>query len=138
MKALYKMNFDCGRQGSLEGVFIADTKDVEYLVNNKVCVYFGEVLGKHSDIRGTVDKNEIKRITTNKNAIKVVEDYGLENGYNPFKYNISAYDMEDLPENGIEWSDCTVQEYLDFKRKGIVPEYYKKEYEEWLKNNKEE
>lgn len=138
MKALYKMNFDCGRQGSLEGLFIADTKDVEYLVNNKVCVCFGEVLGKHSDIRGTVDKKEIKRITTAKNVINVIEDYELENGYNPFEYNLSVYDMEDVPENGIEWSDCTVQEYIDFKRKGIIPEYYKEEYEEWLKNNKEE
>lgn len=45
MKALFKMDFDCGRMGNLEGVFIADTEDVEYLVNNKISVYFGEVLG---------------------------------------------------------------------------------------------
>lgn len=25
MKALFKMDFDCGRMGNLEGVFIADT-----------------------------------------------------------------------------------------------------------------
>lgn len=42
MKALFKMDFDCGRMGNLEGVFIADTEDVEYLVNNKISVYFGE------------------------------------------------------------------------------------------------
>jgi len=28
MKALFKMDFDCGRMGNLEGVFIADTEDV--------------------------------------------------------------------------------------------------------------
>lgn len=38
MKALFKMDFDCGRMGNLEGVFIADTEDVEYLVNNKISV----------------------------------------------------------------------------------------------------
>lgn len=27
MKALFKMDFDCGRMGNLEGVFIADTED---------------------------------------------------------------------------------------------------------------
>lgn len=54
MKALFKMDFDCGRMGNLEGVFIADTEDVEYLVNNKISVYFGEVLGKHSEISGCV------------------------------------------------------------------------------------
>ena len=48
MKALFKMDFDCGRMGNLEGVFIADTEDVEYLVNNKISVYFGEVLGKNT------------------------------------------------------------------------------------------
>ena len=42
MKALFKMDFDCGRMGNLEGVFITDTEDVEYLVNNKISVYFGE------------------------------------------------------------------------------------------------
>ena len=55
MKALFKMDFDCGRMGNLEGVFIADTEDVEYLVNNKISVYFGfsnfakpeNVIGKH-------------------------------------------------------------------------------------------
>ena len=52
MKALFKMDFDCGRMGNLEGVFITDTEDVEYLVNNKISVYFGEVLGKHSEISG--------------------------------------------------------------------------------------
>ena len=138
MKALFKMNFDCGRMGDLEGVFVADTEDVEYLVNNKISVYFGEVLGKHSEISGCVAESEIKQITTDEKVIKVVEDYDLQSGYNPFDYTICERETEDVPHNGVEWSDCTVQEYIDFKRKGIIPEYYREEYEEWLKNNKEE
>ena len=82
MKALFKMDFDCGRMGNLEGVFIADTEDVEYLVNNKISVYFGEVLGKHSEISGCVAESEIKQITTDENVIKIVEEYGLNSGYN--------------------------------------------------------
>ena len=131
MKALYRLKFDCGRQGCLEGVFVADTEDVKFLVENQVSVYFGEVLGKHSEIYGPVEQKEIELITTEENVIEVVEKYGLSTGYNPFGYNLCA----DGPENGVDWNDCTVQEYIDFMRKGIVPEYYKEDYENWLKEN---
>lgn len=132
MEALCKLNFDCGRQGSLEGIFIADTEDVKFLIENKVSVYFGEVLGKHSEIYGNVEPHELEVITTEANVVDIVEKYGLAIGYNPFEYNLCADEMGDVPENGIDWNDCTVQEYIDFMRKGIVPEYYKEGYEKWL------
>lgn len=138
MKALCRLKFDCGRQGCLEGIFVADTEDVKYLIENKVSVYFGEVLGKHSEIYGTVEQREIEVITTEANVVDIVEKYGLATGYNPFEYNLCGDGMEDVPENGVDWNDCTVQEYIDFMRKGIVPEYYKEEYEKWLNENKEE
>lgn len=134
MKALFKMNFDCGRMGNLNGVFIADTEDVEYLVENKISVLFGEVLGKHSDISGRVAENEISLITTDENVLKVVREHDLESGYNPFDYNLCEYETDDVPENGVEWSDCTVQDFIDFKRKGDIPEYYKKSHQEWQEN----
>lgn len=134
MKALYKLKFDSGRQGALEGIFIADTEDVKFLVENKVSVYFGEVLGKHSEIYGPVERHEIEEITKEQNVLDIVEKYGLSNGYNPFEYNLCEDGIEDVPDNGVDWSDCTVQEYIDFMRKGIVPEYYKEEYEKWLKD----
>lgn len=136
MKALFKMNFDCGRMGNLNGVFIADTEDMEYLVGNKISVYFGEVLGKHSEISGGVDESEIKMVTTDENVIAVVQEYGLESGYNPFDETLCAYETEDVLENGVEWGDCTVQDFIDFKRKGVIPEYYKKSHEEWQSEQK--
>lgn len=136
MKALFKMDFDCGRMGNLEGVFIADTEDVEYLVNNKISVYFGEVLGKHSEISGCVAESEIKQITTDENVIKIVEEYGLNSGYNPFEYTLCTSETEDIPDNGVDWDDCTVQEYIDFMRKGIIPQYYEKDYKEWLSSQR--
>lgn len=136
MKALFKLNFDCGRQGCLEGIFVADTEDVEYLKKNNICVYFGEVLGKHSEVYGPIDDNEIELLTTEASVIEVVQKYDLTNGYNPFEYKLDATETEDVPENGIDWSDCTVQEYIDFMRKGKVPEYYKEEYTKWLNLNK--
>lgn len=138
MKALCRLNFDCGRQGSLEGIFIADTEDVKYLKENNICVYFGEVLGKHSEIYGSIAENEIEVITTEENVVDIVEKYGLSTGYNPFEYNLCESETDNVPENGVEWGDCTVKEYIDFMRKGVVPEYYKNEYENWLKENKED
>lgn len=137
MKALFKMNFDCGRNGNLEGLFIADTEDVEYLVNHEVSIYFGEVLGKHSDVSGRIGESEIKQVTADENVIKVVEEHSLGNGYNPFDEFLCTDETDGVPDNGIEWDDCTVQEYIDFQRKGIIPEYYKEKHAEWLKNNKE-
>lgn len=46
---LYKFNVDCGRMGELEGAFEADESQIENLIGQDV--YFGEVLGKHSEIR---------------------------------------------------------------------------------------
>lgn len=135
MEALFKMNFDCGRMGSLEGIFIADTEDVDYLYNNRISIYFGEVLGKYSEISGTIGTDEIKLITTDDKVLDIFEKYELESGYNPLDENLCEWETDDVPDNGIEWSDCTVKEFIDFKRKGVIPEYYLDSYNEWLNNN---
>lgn len=136
MKALYKMQFDCGRMGSLSGVFIADSEDVKYLLDNTISVDFGEVLGKHSDVSGCLANDEIELITTDENVIKVVEQHRLENGYDPFENNLREDETENVPENGVCWDDCTVKEFIDFKRKGIVPKLYEKEYNKFLESSK--
>ena len=46
MKGLYEFYWECGRQGDLTGVFIADSESVAALLDKEI--YFGEVLGKHS------------------------------------------------------------------------------------------
>ena len=51
MNKLYKFHWDCGRMGNLDGVFIAEPKEIEALIGKEI--HFGEVLGKHSDIQGT-------------------------------------------------------------------------------------
>ena len=44
MKKLYSFELDWGRMGSLEGLFIAEEKDVKDIIGKNV--QFGEVLGK--------------------------------------------------------------------------------------------
>lgn len=83
-KGLYKFNFDCGRMGELNGIFIADSKDVESVIGKEV--YFGEVLGKHSDIYGTIDEGEIKLITDDPEIVSLMEENNISTGFNPLDY----------------------------------------------------
>ena len=87
MKKLYKFYWDCGRMGSLDGIFIADDKDVKKVIGKEV--YFGEVLGKHSEIYGTLEEKDLKVITDDHDFIKKCEEYGIGNiGFNPVQtYN---------------------------------------------------
>lgn len=140
MEALFKMNVDCGRMGNLEGVFVAEKEDIDYMVENKVGIYFGEVLGKHSEISGYIDSDEIKLITADENVIKIFKENDIECGYNPLKQTFSIGDTDSFEEpedSPIEWDNCMVQEYIDFKRKSIIPEYYNEEYLAWVENNSE-
>lgn len=85
-KGVFKFNFDCGREGNLEGVFISTKEEVRALIDSHVEVYFGEVLGKHSEIYGKVEESEIILVSDDEKVVELVEEYKLENGYNPFNY----------------------------------------------------
>jgi len=85
-KAIYRLNFDCQRMGSLQGIFVALKEDVEILKFNAIQIYFGEVLGKHSEVYGPVDDGEIEMVTDDPTAVEIFEKYDLASGYNPFQY----------------------------------------------------
>lgn len=94
MKAVYKLHFDCGRMGELTGLFIAEKESVDKLIESGEEIYFGEVLGKHSEVCGPIEENDVTLISTEENVIKIIEEHGLENGFNPFDY-IREEDNED-------------------------------------------
>lgn len=98
-KAIYRMDFDCHRMGSLQGIFVADKEDVELLKSSKTEVYFGEVLGKHSEVYGHIDEGKVEMVTDDPMAIEIFEKFKLQTGYNPFTYKTLS--------NGI-----TVGEYI--------------------------
>lgn len=86
MKALYKLHIDCGRMGDLNGIFISDTEKMKELVSSEKHVNFGECLGKHSEVYCPITEEDYTFITADENVIEIVEQYGLENGFNPFDY----------------------------------------------------
>lgn len=91
-KAIFKFNFDCGRQGELEGVLVSTKEKVDTLVKSEMEVYFGEVLGKHSEVVGPIDEGELIFVSDKEDVVRAVEEYGLTSGYNPFDYEVMSFE----------------------------------------------
>lgn len=83
---LYKFYWDCGRMGYLDGLFVATQEEVDEAIGKEI--YFGEVLGKHSDIYGILDEEDIEEISIGEDTIsKIIEVTGSTlSGYNPIEY----------------------------------------------------
>lgn len=97
---LWRFYWDCGRMGYLDGLFVATQAEVDEAVGKEI--YFGEVLGKHSEIYGTLDRDELEEIDIGLEAIeKIVAITGATlSGYNPIEVYQEAkeegkYDDED-------------------------------------------
>lgn len=86
MKGLYKLHCDCGRQGTLTGIFIEDSAYVDALLESGIEVHFGEVLGKHSNVEGALTKDDISLISSDPLVVEIIEMHEIEHGYNPFGY----------------------------------------------------
>lgn len=86
MKAIYKLNFDCGRSGSLYGIFTAEVSKMNGLIQSGAEVYFGEVLGKHSDVSGPIEESDITLISRDSKVVALFEKHQMATGFNPFDY----------------------------------------------------
>ena len=106
--AIFKLHFDCGRQGELTGVFTSTKERVNKLIKEKIPVYFGEVLGKHSEIYGPIEEVDVTFVTDNDEAVKVVRDNGLSTGISPFDYTTINFEIE-----GEDMDDMYLDEVID-------------------------
>jgi hypothetical protein len=85
MTKLYKFHWDCGRQGCVEGIFSADDATVKAAIGQDV--HFGEILGKHSEVYGPLEKKDLKVLTDDEPFIARAMQYGLvPSGYNPLEH----------------------------------------------------
>jgi hypothetical protein len=88
--------------GDLDGMFVCDKADLEKLYGKTV--YFGEVLGKHSDVEIEVDEGCFEIKTEDQEFIaKFIEIMGdgTISGYSPFDY-IDEDMLTDADENDDE------------------------------------
>lgn len=99
MKKLYSFYWDCGRSGNLSGLFIAEESEVDNILGKEV--YFGEVLGKHSEVYGTVDAEDIEIVSEDQEKVEWLENLlgSTVSGYNPLDY---YYEPEDDDEEDEE------------------------------------
>jgi hypothetical protein len=104
MKAIYKMTIDCGRMGDLYGQFVATKEAIAELIGTEV--YFGEVLGKHSEVNVVMKEKYFQMVTDDQKVVEMFEKYNFSSGYCPFDYiDYEAYNaMEEaeMDENNFE------------------------------------
>ena len=92
MENLYSFHWDCGRNGSLDGLFFEEEWRVKGIIGEEIS--FGEALGKHSEIYGTIEEGEIVKIEVPESVVaelKKVFNRKTISGFNPFDY----YDVDE-------------------------------------------
>lgn len=83
-KGIYKFYWDCKRQGEVRGVFVAEKKSLDKAMG--MHIHFGEILGKHSEVYGKLDPEDITLVTEDPEVIKLFNQHDLSSGYNPLHY----------------------------------------------------
>lgn len=81
---LYKFYWDCGRSGSLEGLFAATQEEIDAALGKRA--YFGEVLGKYSEIYGTLTAEDLTKLDIPEASVmELVKAIGYTtiSGFNP-------------------------------------------------------
>lgn len=69
-KYLWKFYWDCGRMGDLETLFVATEEEIKDLIGKEA--NFGEVLGKHSEVYGTIEEKDITKIDLDSETVEKV------------------------------------------------------------------
>ena len=97
MLKLYRFCWPQRRGGDVEGLFVEDSDVVENSIGSDV--YFGEICGKHSDVYGTLDEEDLTVVSEDQEKINwLVDILGRSiSGYNPFDY-IEDQDEQDEEE----------------------------------------
>ncbi|QYG88322.1 hypothetical protein [Bacillus atrophaeus] len=87
MNEKYLWKFGWGfSYGGVEGLFAATEEEVADLIGKEV--YFGDILGKHSEVYGEIEEGEIKKVGLDPETVaKVSAVLGdTWSGYNPLYY----------------------------------------------------
>lgn len=86
MDKLYKMNIEFRRGGELTGLFIEDKDIMDFAIGKRI--YFGEVMGKHSDVDIELKDYHIKELNVPLDIVDILKnELGTTiSGYNPIEY----------------------------------------------------
>lgn len=76
--------------GELESVFVAEDSAVDVAIGREV--YFGEALGKHSEIYCNLEREHFEKLSDDQSVCGVIERYIGSTGHNPLDYLEDEYD----------------------------------------------
>lgn len=82
--ALWRFHWDMGHQGAVEGIFVATQREIAEALDKRV--YFGDILGKHSDVHGVLEDADLTMLTAEPAAVDTFQRYVKTSGYNPLDY----------------------------------------------------
>lgn len=84
MKKLYRFTQEFGRMGDLKGIFVAEESEINAIIGE--AIYYGEVLGKNSEIFSILQKEYLEILSEDQEFIKkfieIIENFG----FNPLDY----------------------------------------------------
>lgn len=83
-RAVWQFQYDAGNMGILSGIFVATTGAVQETEGKTA--YFGEVLGKHSDIAVRLKYSYFTKLSDDITFVKQFSEFGCSTGYNPLEY----------------------------------------------------
>ena len=105
MKKVYHFYWDCGRSGHVEGHFVSTPGDIANHLGKEV--WFGEILGKHSEIYGTLEASDLSVISDDPEVVEIFEKLFPEGvGYNPLEY-IDDEDPEEFCDDCFAGTDSS-------------------------------
>lgn len=122
MNKLYKFEVDYGRHGDLSGLFISSDEELNLL--NDTTIFFGEVLGKHSEV--WIDDFQWQDYCT-----VVSEDQDKINwliellGYSISGYNPEDYFYIDEKSEYIEGFESTSEDDCEYEKVGEKARWFK-------------
>ncbi len=97
---IVSMSLDYGRCGDVKGVFLVSKEDFELARKLNPQVYFGEILGKHSEVYCDFNEISFEVKTEDQEKVKALIEMDMHsNGHNPFDY---------LDEHSPEWRNGKV------------------------------
>ncbi len=79
MKKLWKFEWGAN-YAFIGGLFCATDEEIENLIGREI--YLGEYEGKHSEVYGTVDKEDITLVSDNPVVVEAVGNFGI----NPLEF----------------------------------------------------
>ncbi len=94
---IYRFLHDCGRMGTVSGIFVASKNDVNRLYGQTV--FFGEVLGKHSNTSAEITEDNLMLVDDRYDHVCMFTELNLANGINPLEF-VSETFWEEGEDNG--------------------------------------